>query len=133
MSGFDTAAAPGRMPTSGGGRFSVTPESLFKSNAERIAYQNILDSVGGATERDFSVKSVKVCIFDLSDAKQRKEYEKLWARLLVRSSKMEVIVDSRKDLVHRENGTSYWMKYVEYVELGGEPADKKDLKKKEVR
>ena len=124
MSGFDTAAAPGRMPTSGGGRFSVTPESLFKSNAERIAYQNILDSVGGATERDFSVKSVKVCIFDLSDAKQRKEYEKLWARLLVRSSKMEVIVDSRKDLVHRADGTSYWMRYVEYVELGGDASAK---------
>jgi hypothetical protein len=32
-------------------------------------------------------------------------------------SKGQVVVETSKDLVHRPDGTSYWMKYVEYVEF----------------
>lgn len=120
MSAFDLAARPGRIPTAGGGR-GITPDVLFKSAKERAEYHRILESAGTPMSikdiKDFNGCKVKVEIFDLSNAKDRKAYEKLWAELLVKSSKMEVIVEASKDLVHRKDGTSYWMKYVEYVEF----------------
>ena len=96
---------------------SISPESLFH-NGEKSEYQNILDGVPNKITSDVVVKKVKVEIFDLSDQEQLRKYEKLWAELLKKAMKMEVVVDSRKDLVHRSDGTSYWMKYVEYVEFG---------------
>lgn len=116
MSGFSSAALPGRMPTSGSGRDSVTAESLFSSKKERTAYERILGQNGDKS--NFSVKKVKVEIFDMSDAKQVRRYEKLWKELLEKASRMEVIVDYSKNLVQRPDGTSYWLKYVEYVEFG---------------
>jgi len=117
MSAFDTAALPGRMPTAGSGADQVSPEHLFRSRHEKSLYEELLKGVPGSSF-DFRVKKVKVEIFDLSDADQRKKYEKLYSELLVKSSKNEVVVETRKDLVHRPDGTSYWMKYVEYVEFG---------------
>lgn len=123
MSAFDLVAVPGKMPTSGGGS-GITPDSLFRGAKERAEYQRILDAVGAPTKisdiKDFKGCKVKVDIFDLSDADQRKAYEKLWAKLLVKASNMEAVVESSKDLVHRKDGTSYWMKYVEYVEFAGD-------------
>lgn len=118
MSAFDDAAIPGRMPTSGSGSQMVTPELLFKNEAEKAMYRDILNGAGKSTSRAFKVKKVKVEIFDLSDSKQRSRYEKLWADLLVKVSKLEAVVEHSKDLVRRPDGTSYWMKYVEYVEFG---------------
>jgi len=66
-----------------------------------------------------SIKRVKVEVFDLSDALQRAEYEKLWANLLTMMSNGSVVVDSHSDLVKHPDGTSYWMKYIEYVEFDG--------------
>lgn len=66
-----------------------------------------------------SISSVKVRIFDLSDDKQRNEYEVLWADLLVRMSEGKVVVETHSDLVKHPDGTSYWMKYIEYVEFEG--------------
>ena len=109
-----TMALPGSIPSAGGG-MGISPGSLFKSADERAAYQRILDQA--KTGPDFKIKKVKVEIFDLSDKDQREAYEKLWAELLDKSARMEVIVDHHKDLVHRNDGTSYWMKYVEYVEF----------------
>ena len=74
---------------------------------------------------------VRVETFDLSDPARVEAYERLWKELLEKSGRMEVAVDSRKDLVHRADGTSYWLKYVEYVEFGdasGEGGDGKDSK-----
>ena len=119
MSGFASVALPGTVPTIGPGRKQVTPESLFKDQSEKKAYQNLIDSVGARPDiANKHVKSVNVRIFDLSDKKQVEEYEKLSKELWDKTSRMEVLVDSRKDLVHRKDGTSYWMKYVEYVEFG---------------
>ena len=104
---------------SGSGRSMITPESLFSSSAEKAAYQKLIDnSTGGKPTESVKIKKVCVRIFDLSNAKQVKEYEKLWTELLEKASRMEVIVDHHKDLVQRKDGTSYWMKYVEYVEFG---------------
>lgn len=120
MSGFNSVANPGKIPTSGEGR-SISPDDLFFGKKGRSEYQKIIDaSPSQSIKTDFNVKKVKVRIFDLSDDRQRKAYEKLWSELLVRSSKMEVIVEASRDLVKRPDGTSYWMKYVEYVELGDE-------------
>ena len=110
-------ALPGSIPAAGGG-CGISPGSLFSSADERAEYQRILDQAKSGPV--LKVKKVKVEIFDLSDKDQREAYEKLWAELLEKSSKLEVIVDHRKDLVHRENGTSYWMKYIEYVEFGAD-------------
>jgi len=122
-----TMALPGSIPAAGGG-MRLTPESLFRSADEKAAYQKILDQTKPGP--DVKVKKVKVEIFDLSDKDQREAYEKLWTELLEKSTKLEVIVDHRKDLVHRKDGTSYWMKYVEYVEFcdaseGAKPEDGK--------
>lgn len=117
MSGFSSIANPGKIPTSGSGRTSISPETLFR-NGDKSAYQNILDGVPNKISADVVVKKVKVEIFDLSDPEQVKKYEELWSELLRKAMKMEVVVDSRKDLVNRKDGTSYWMKYVEYVEFG---------------
>lgn len=118
MSAFSSIAVPGRIPVSGSGSGSITPESLFKSKEERSEYSRLLDGFNGTVSNTpVCVNKVKVEIFDLSDPKQVSEYEKLWKRLLEKTYKMEVIVDSRKDLVQRPDGTSYWMKYVEYVEF----------------
>ena len=119
MSAFSHIALPGGIPMSGSGRGMITPESLFSSSAEKAAYQKLLDNAtGGKSAPEIKIKNVCVKVFDLSNAKQVKEYEKLWAWLLEKASKMEVIVDHHKDLVQRKDGTSYWMKYVEYVEFG---------------
>ena len=124
MSGFSSIALPGRIPVSGSGRGAITPESLFGSPSEKAAYQRLIDSaVGGKKAEAITVKNVCVRIFDLSNSRQVKEYEKLWAELLEKASRMEVIVDHHKDLVQRKDGTSYWMKYVEYVEFGAASAD----------
>lgn len=118
MSSIASMAIPGRIPTSGGGK-GITPESLFMNERERAAYQGILNArAQGIIAPDVKVKKVSVRIFDLSKKNDVDEYEKLWAELLEKVSKNEVIVESQKDLVHRKDGTSYWMKYVEYVEFG---------------
>lgn len=117
MSGFSSAALPGRIPTSGSGKGDVTPETLFGSAKKRSQYDMILN--GRPSSANFEVKKVKVEIFDLSDEKQVKRYEKLWKELLEKSARMEVVVESSKNLVQRADGTSYWMKYVEYVEFSG--------------
>jgi len=120
MSGFSSIARPGRIPMGTTGGRAITPESLFGSKEEKEEYQRLLNraatSQGASTP--INIKNVKVEIFDLSDKEQVEAYEKLWKELLVKASKMEVIVDSRKDLVNRSDGTSYWLKYVEYVEFG---------------
>lgn len=120
MSGFASIALPGSVPTSGNGK-AITPEILFRTNAEKKKYERILDSAGQM--KILEIKKVEVRIFDLSDDKQRKDYEKLWAKLLPMVAKGEVVVDQSKDLVHRSDGTSYWMKYVEYVEFGNKSQD----------
>ena len=119
MSGFSSIAVPGGIPMSGAGRSMITPENLFSCSAEKAAYQKLIDNATGNRSAE-SVKIKKVCvrIFDLSDSKQVKAYEKLWSELLEKASRMEVIVDHHKDLVQRKDGTSYWMKYIEYVEFG---------------
>lgn len=102
MSAFAMANA-GSVPTSG---WNISPKDLYAAAG----------ALPGQVE-GIKISRVKVEIFDLSDKKQRKAYEKLWARLLVKVSKMEAVVESSKDLVRRSDGTSYWMKYVEYVEF----------------
>ena len=114
MSAFATMALPGTVPTCGPGK-DITPEMLFRNRSERQQYERILNSTG--LDKPISIKKVEVRIFDLSDDKQRKAYEKLWAKLLVMVSTGSVVVEHSKDLVHRADGTSYWMKYVEYVEF----------------
>lgn len=117
MSAFSDIGLPGRMPVDGSGRGMVTPEKLFRSKAEKGFYERLLDNASNG-QQETKFKRVKVEIFDLSDAKQVAAYEKLWLKLLNKIANMEVIVDHRTDLVHRADGTSYWMKYVEYVEFG---------------
>lgn len=81
-------------------------------------YQRLLDArMGIGLSSDIKVSKVSVRIFDFSDKKQVEEYEKLWAELLEKTARNEVIVEAQKDLVRRKDGTSYWMKYVEYVEF----------------
>lgn len=85
----------------------------------------------GTGQSSVSFKSVKVKIFDLSDPKQVEAYEKLWLKLLNKIARMEAVVDARTDLVRRADGTSYWMKYVEYTEFGDDEGDSsKDRKSK---
>ena len=109
---------------SGAGRSMITPENLFSCSAEKAAYQKLIDNAnGGKSAEAVKIKKVCVRIFDLSDSKQVKAYEKLWTELLEKASRMEVIVDHHKDLVQRKDGTSYWMKYVEYVEFGASEAE----------
>ena len=115
MSGFAGIALPGSVPTMGQGR-NITPDMLFRTDAEKKKYERIFDAAGALNALE--IKKVEVRIFDLSDDKQRKDYEKLWAKLLPMVAKGEVVVDHSKDLVHRPDGTSYWMKHVEYVEFG---------------
>lgn len=124
MSGFSSAALPGKIPTSGSGASSITPESLFRNSRERSAYEQMLG--GTSSGSDFKIKKVKVEIFDMSDEKQVRKYEKLWKDLLEKASRMEVVVEYSKNLVQRPDGTSYWMKYVEYVEFG--PDEKRKVK-----
>lgn len=128
MSAFSDIALPGRMPVAGSGRGMVTPESLFASQAEKDFYKHLLDRAG-ATQKTPNFKCVKVKIFDLSDAKQVASYEKLQLELLNKIARMEAVVDERTDLVHRADGTSYWMKYVEYTEFG-DSEEAKDKKSK---
>lgn len=118
MSGFSSMALPGGIPMSGAGRGMITPESLFSSSSEKAAYQKLIDTSGSGASTNLKIKKVKVEIFDFSKSDQVEAYEKLWTALLEKASRMEVVVDSRKDLVQRSDGTSYWMKYVEYVEFG---------------
>lgn len=117
MSAFGSIALPGGIPTFGGGKSAATPEALFGSSAEKAAYRRILDGASCDGE-PFKVKGVHVRIFDLSDKEQVGEYERLWASLLSKISKGTAVVDHHNDLVRRADGTSYWMKYVEYVEFG---------------
>lgn len=121
MSGFSGIALPGSIPTAGGGK-SITPDSIFTSPEEKARYKRLIEQ--GRPGTPVRVKKVKVEIFDLSDKKDVKAYEKLWAELLEKASRMEVVIDHHKDLVHRPDGTSYWMKYVEYVEFGDGSEDK---------
>jgi hypothetical protein len=113
MSGFANIARPGGIPTIGGGK-DITPDSLRTSAAGRSKYEQLLSS---SVRHGLNVKKVCVRIFDLSNDKQCRKYEKLWAELLLKVSKGQVVVETSKDLVHRPDGTSYWMKYVEYVEF----------------
>ena len=117
MSAFSDIGLPGRMPVDGSGRGMITPEKLFSSKAEKDFYKRFLDNASN-DQQATKFKRVKVEIFDLSDAKQVAAYEKLWLKLLNKIANMEAVVDQRTDLVHRADGTSYWMKYVEYVEFG---------------
>jgi hypothetical protein len=118
MSGIASMALPGRIPVAGSGR-DITPESLFSNQQERAMYQRLLDArMGIGLAPDVKVNKVSVRIFDFSDQNQVEEYENLWAELLEKTARNEVIVEAQKDLVRRKDGTSYWMKYVEYVEFG---------------
>ncbi len=118
MSSFASIALPGGIPAAGSG-CGLSPDSLFSSPAEKAAYQRLLESASSrGPAPDVKINKVCVRIFDLSSQKQREEYEKLWAELLQKVARMEAVVESRKDLVTRKDGTSYWMKYVEYVEFG---------------
>ena len=99
-----------------GGLGKAFPDQVFYSQEERARYQKILT---GESDNGVRVKKVKVEIFDLSDPKQVRRYERLWKTLLDKASRMEVIVDHCKNLVNRADGSSYWMKYVEYVEFEG--------------
>lgn len=110
MSGFSTTLAGTGAPV------PSLPDPVFESARERDAYQSIVD--GSAKRGGIKIKKVKVEIFDLSDPKQVRKYERLWKELLEKTARMEVAVDSRKDLVRRADGTSFWMKYVEYTEFG---------------
>lgn len=127
MSALASWALPGRIPTAGGGR-DLTPGMLFGSPQEKAAYGRILNSLNDPTRMpEIKVNKVCVKIFDLSREDHIAEYEALWARLLEKVARNEVIVEAQKDLVRREDGTSYWMKYVEYVELGdADSAEDKD-------
>ena len=130
MSAFSDIGLPGRMPVAGSGRKTVSPESLFSSKAEKNYYQNIIDRACFGQD-NVKFKGVKVKIFDLSDEKQVAEYEKLWLKLLNKISMMKAVVDARTDLVRRADGTSYWMKYVEYVEFCDSEEDSdNDVKQK---
>lgn len=123
MYSIASMALPGKIPTAGGGS-GLTPEALFTSASEKAAYRKILDGgAQGVSSPAFKVKKVSVRTFDLSDPDQVSEYEKLWASLLEKVGRMEAVVDSQKDLVKRADGTSYWMKYVEYVEFGAEDGE----------
>lgn len=129
MSAFDSIALPGGIPTAGPGARDVNPDSLFRDKAEKALSMRLKrDVMGDDWTRDLEIQKVKVEIFDLSDPKQRKAYEKLYKELLVKISRNEAAVDMRKDLVSREDGTSYWMKYVEYVEYGTGTAQRKAKK-----
>ena len=116
-------ALPGTIPALGGGS-GINPGSLFSSADEKAAYQRIIEQA--KTGPEYKVKKVKVEIFDLSNEDEREKYEKLWSDLLEKSAKLEVLVDHRKDLVHRPDGTSYWMKYVEYVEFDDAKSSRED-------
>ena len=119
MSGIASMALPGRIPTYVAGKGRINPEDIFSSQEEKEEYKRILSGKqGGNIAPDVRIKKVCVKIFDLSDDEQVKEYERLWAELLEKVARMEVLVESQKDLVKRPDGTSYWMKYVEYVEYG---------------
>lgn len=118
MSGFSSIALPGSVPTYAEGGRPVTAASLFSGETERAAYRGTFEGVGVQPKTPVKVRKVSVRIFDLSDAKQVSAYERLWGELLEKASRMEVVVDHHKDLVQRKDGTSYWMKYVEYVEFG---------------
>lgn len=113
MSVFSSIANPGATSLKCDNQ-SVSIEELFGNAGHKSENQKH----GGQIGTDLKIKKVKVEIFDLSDKSQVDKYEKLWAELLIKSAKMEVVVDSRKDLVRRADGTSFWMKYVEYVEFG---------------
>lgn len=131
MSGVASMGIPGRIPTFCSAGSWLTPDALFKDDREKAAYRGIIEGRGyGAASPAIKVGKVCVRIFDLSDPVQVSEYEKLWAELLEKASRNEVIVESQKDLVHRKDGTSYWMKYVEYVEFGEAEATKTDGEKK---
>jgi len=117
MSGIASMALPGSVPTYVVGRGRINPKELFSSNEERSEYRRILN--GRELDNiapDVKIKKVCVKIFDLSNEEQVREYERLWSELLEKVARMEVFVESQKDLVKRPDGTSYWMKYVEYVE-----------------
>ena len=122
MSAFSSIALPGRIPSSGSGS-SISPEKLFGSKEEKDEYRRIVESYGKSIAPDVKIRKVEVRIFDLSDKNQVEEYAKLWKELLEKAARNEVAVESRKDLVHRKDGTSYWMKYVEYVEFGDASED----------
>ena len=104
-------ALPESVPTFGTDGRSVDPMELLKR-----AFP-----VGSVP---IKIKKVSVKIFDFSDEKQVREYEKLWAKLLEKKARFEVAVETSKDLVRRADGTSYWLKYVEYVEFGSESEGK---------
>lgn len=126
MSGFSKIAVPGGIPVSGGGRNDVTPENLFRTSEEVAKKQSAIPGVRGYSDTpELKIKCVKVRLFDLSDQKQVQKYEKLRAELLEKEIRREAAVDIRKDLVHRADGTSYWLKYVEYVEYSNPRADDK--------
>jgi len=135
MSVFSSIAVPGGIPVAGSGKNSITPDALFSSAAEKMAYQRLINEGKFSMDRgpEIRVNKVKVEIFDLSDMDQRAAYEKLWAELLEKASRMEVIVEHSKDLVRREDGTSYWMKYVEYVEFGSADGNSGESKKEGVK
>ena len=119
---------PGSIPTSLAGTGRVDPALLFQSISEKEKYNKLINSQApmDGIAPDVKFKKVVVRIFDLSDASQVEEYEKLWLELLEKTSRMEVAVESRKDLVNRADGTSYWMKYVEYVEFGDSKKSEND-------
>lgn len=92
-------------------------DSLFTGPNDDLAQARGRSAVEMFLSGGASIQSVKVRIFDLSDDKQRNEYEVLWADLLARMSEGKVVVETHSDLVKHPDGTSYWMKYIEYIEF----------------
>lgn len=132
MSAF-TRAAPGKVPTHGA---SVSSRDLFTDHGMLARCQRLIagtqeGEIFAAMSGKIKVSKYKVEIFDLSDAEQREAYEKLWLELFEMVSRGEAFVDARKDLVHRADGTSYWMKYIEYAIIEPGPTEaKRDAKEK---
>ena len=118
MSAFSSAALPGVIKAHGGGA-GISPRDLF-SDYSMMSHFGVkagepTSLLADAIDGKGVTARAKVEIFDLSSDKERREYEKLWGRLFVMASRGEACVDTRKDLVNRADGTSYWMRYVEYV------------------
>lgn len=124
MSAFSKIAS-GTVPTRG----SVSAKDLFSDYASLTRCRQL---VAGTQEGEalaslsgkVKIEKYKVETFDLSDQAQREAYEKLWVELFEMVSNGEAFVDARKDLVHRPDGTSYWLKYVEYATFKMKDAEK---------
>lgn len=116
MSAFGKTAA-GSIPTHGS---QISAKDLFSDSGMLAKCRKMISGtsegeVVASMASKVKISKYKVETFDLSDASQREAYEKLWMELFEMVSRGEAFVDARKDLVHRADGTSYWLKYMEYA------------------